>query len=790
MASRIRLAVLALLLAAHSALAADVTILRDTWGTPHVFAADDASAMFGLGYAAAEDRAFQMYYTQRFMQGRLAELIGDRKKETRRETAVDSDRWNRTCNWYAAAQAATHRLSPRTLALLQAYSDGVNHYLTTRQADLHPLFAELGLEPEPWTPADCMVSWWAVAQFFGTDGTRELIAWRNQQQEREGADRGRAAARIVDDSAAAVQRHHVSDAWLADVAEFLREHGHNAPPPAELNPEPSPKFSHAWAVGGKLTTTGSAVLVSDPQTPVRNPSLFYEFHIDGETINARGIGVAGSPLILIGFNERVAWGATALGADQADLFRLVTDAEHPGQYRVDDQWLPIDARTETIHVRGEADQTPRKLDIRTTRFGPIVNDFAFTNEGDPLVALNRIPLTDQGPDTVEAAFAMMRAGDIAAFHRALAGWRFPSANFVFADREGRVGYSVAGAIPLRSPHADATGNSAADGSSHRFDWQAFVPHDLLPHVLDPREGYVLSANHRPIGSFYLAALGLSTGSAGDTVRSWRLRERLTAKNRFAPADVLDIHHDAVNPARRDLVRLGLHLRDKLKQPFSGEAMLAMEQLEPWLREGAKSDLTTPGAGAALAMQMNLYFRVNATDLALQFGGGETGLTLFLKTMTRRIADQPDAALDAETLRFIDATLAAAWRSAAEQFGNDPAQWNRRMLEQVAAANMGYYESLHGFGSLAAPHDLPMPALTMPDAGTIVSQRAQCYTQFVPLHDVDGAMTILPPGVSEHPDAPSRRATYNLWQRGQLHPAPLSRNAVEKLKTSEQHLSPP
>ena len=106
--------------------------------------------------------------------------------------------------------------------------------------------------------------------------------------------------------------------------------GNGARAQRRAGPEtPDPKFSHAWVIGGKQTTTGASVLVSDPQTPVWNPSMLYEFHAQGATFNARGMGVAGSPVILIGFNQHVAWGMTALGADQADLFILKTDPDHP-----------------------------------------------------------------------------------------------------------------------------------------------------------------------------------------------------------------------------------------------------------------------------------------------------------------------------------------------------------------------------------------------------------------------------------------------------------------------------
>ena len=191
----------------------------------------------------------------------------------------------------------------------------------------------------------------------------------------------------LDDAAAVVQRGDVSDAWLQRVEKFATAHGLGAGSVGGAGP----KFSHAWVVGGSRTTTGAAVLVSDPQPPVRNPSLWMEFHLSGQTFNARGVGVPGSPGLLIGFNRHVAWGLTAMGADQADLFRLQTDPQHPNEYRWNGQWRKMDVRTERIKVKRGADI---ELTVRKTHLGPVVSEFCFRQPGDPEVTLKRIPLND------------------------------------------------------------------------------------------------------------------------------------------------------------------------------------------------------------------------------------------------------------------------------------------------------------------------------------------------------------------------------------------------------------
>jgi penicillin amidase len=747
-----------------------VELLRDTWGVPHVFADSDEGAMYGLGYACAEDRGFQMHYALRMLQGRLAEVLGERPSVARpRETTLDHDRKMRTFGFYRAAREVAEKLDPDSRALLAAYSAGVNDAFAAHRDRLHPLFGQLGLDPEPWTPADCIASWWHLGQFFAGDGTRELLHYRNILA---GRDRRFDPTPLwADDRAAVVGRGDVTDEWVARVNAFAREHGVAVEPPPAAE---GPKFSHAWVVGGRRTSTGAAVLVSDPQTPVRNPSIWYEFHVRGRTFNARGVGVPGSPGLLIGWNENVAWGATALGADQADLFRLRTDAQHPDQYFFDDHWRDMEVSREVIRVKGAA---PVEQVVRGTHLGPVVTAFAFAAPGDPEVALRRVPVCQADRETIQAAIAMMRAAGVREFESAAAKWQFPSVNLIAGDRQGNVGYWLAAAVPVRSSLDGQRGAAAVDGTSSRWEWQGFVPADLLPHVVNPARGWVASANHRAVGSFYPLSLGLSTGSMGHTTRSRRLYERLAAKERFTPQDVLDVHYDAVNPARRDIVRIALHARDTGRE-LSADAHKALEHLWPWLTRGATSNLDDPAA--ALAGEISTFFRFVNTPLAARYGGGESGLCRFLDDVSRRLSKDARAGLADDEVDYVDTALAGAWASASRKFGDDPAAWSRHAREQLSRQPMGYFDSLDGFGSLDPRHDLALPPLDCIDGGTIRSQAAQSYTQFVPLHDVDAALSLLPPGQSERPDDPSRTGATDLWARGRLHPAPLSREAVERI----------
>jgi penicillin G amidase len=750
--------------------------IGDTWGIPHLFSDTDEGAFYGLGYATAEERGFQMTYGLRIIQGRLAEIVGERPRGNRRETAVDNDRKMRVMGWARAAARTAANLDQGTRRLIGAYCEGVNDSFAAQEKEgrLHPLFKKLEVTPEPWTPADCLLSWWHLAQFFATDGTRDLMSWRNRVHPPPGRPQfPRDNSRWLDDATAVVQRGDVGEDWLRRVKRFQERVSAGGAGEAATD---APKFSHAWVVGGGKTTTGAAVLVSDPQTPVRNPSLWMEFHLSGRTFNVRGVGVPGSPGLLIGFNRGVAWGLTALGADQGDLFRLETDAQHPDEYRWDGRWRKMNVRTEKIKVKGGDDV---ELVVRETHLGPVASAFCFRQPGEPEVALKRIPLCEPNRDTIQSVLAMMRAGNARDFAKALEGWRFPSANCVYGDAGGHIGYSVLGAIPVRSKLADdPNGSVAAAGTGDALDWQGFVPQALLPQVTDPGAGLLFSANHRPVGSFYPIPLGLGTGSMGDTIRSWRLRERLGQKKTFTPLEVLDVHFDTVNPARREMVRLGLHLRDTHQGNLSENATKALAALEGWLHAGASSDLQVNGA--ELATRISTFFRFVATPLALKYGGGESGLVRFLKDAAQRMAADAGAVFDEEECGFINRVLSDAWNEETDSRDLNARQKIESRPSPGRLPKLGWFDSLDGFGSLGKEGDLDPADISCLDGQTVHSQAAQSYTQWVPLDGVDSAQTICPMGQSDRPDSPYRTSTRELWGKGKLHAAPLTRKAVERI----------
>jgi acyl-homoserine lactone acylase PvdQ len=257
-----------------------------------------------------------------------------------------------------------------------------------------------------------------------------------------------------------------------------------------------------------------------------------------------------------------------------------------------------------------------------------------------------------------------------------------------------------------------------------------------------------------------------------------------AKESFTPEDVLDIHYDTVAPIKRNLVKLGYHLRDIQQYPLEEETLLALDYLEGWRAAGSRSEMQI--RGTEILNLMPMAFRQNFAAATI-YGGGASGLCDMLQTIDARIAKNPNAMLTEEEAEYVNLILRAAWRYGKANYGDDPAQWNEKARTALLETRLPYMSTLDGFGSLDEQKDITYPALTCIDGGTILSQRAQSYTQYVPMDDPDSAMALLPVGTSERPDSPYRLAGYELWEKAHLRRAPLSRPKVEEIAVSRMVL---
>ena len=746
-----------------------VLVQRDPSGVAHVFASTDAGALYGLGWATARDRLFQMTQSRLAAQGRIAEFFGAGLANA----YVTHDRAARLQGWYRHAVKVASLLDSETLDLLQAYSDGVNAFMNKKNKTIHAAFSSLALPLDPWTPEDCIAVWLRFGRHFGGDGSEEVARLRQWETLLATMTFNEAYNEMLgdvvcDEPAAVVQEAEVPLAVRQSMQAYATQNG-LAGSGICPTPLPSPKFSQAWAVAGARTTTGKALLVSEPRGEVFKPNKFYEWSLEGETLSVRGIGVAGSPIVLAGSTPAVAWGPTALGLDQADLFSITADpAGHPGQYLIDGLWVDYAVEElETIHVRGAADVFAT---YRETVWGPIVTPILPGVLPGEVFAVHRTPFVDPKRDAARGFFRMARAADVDEFLDAVADWNWPSINVVCADAGGRIAYTIAGDVPVHRPNLTLPGMLPQDGSTLASSWIGRLPWGLQPHVIDPPGGALFSANHMPVGAWYPIPLRLGTGAAGDTFRSRRLRERLTGLPALATPDEVEAPRlDLVNPARRDLATLGLWLRDQQSShALSPEALAALGELEPWLLAGATMDDTH--RGVAVAWFMDLLFRESETgpELIDFFGGGTSGLNLFLKTALAGIQAVPAVPLSPEAAAYVDRILVGAWDNTAPL--GDPTGWLGWYRANVLTFDVVPFKTLEGFQGPGIP--LSVGPVLGGDPQTLHAPIEQGYTQVVSPGSAELARTLLPPGLSELTGKLEQNLV-SLWEHGDLKDAPLT-----------------
>lgn len=783
-----------------------IDLYWDAYGVPHVFAQSDAGAYYGAGYACARLRLFQMSWHRLMYQGRLAEFFGpgtwtNPNNGVVKDIFTEWDRKVRLLGWKRYAEATARNLqlaaagSPEReiFDLLSAYCDGVNAYLLN-PTTTHSLFQDYQIPLTPWTPADCIGIWTRLGSFFSPDGLGEAAKRKTyEDMVAQGATREEILEAIVgavvcDDSAPVVQQADVPAGIQAAMAAYATNFGlfseTNCPGGAG-----TPAFSEAFAVHGSRSQSGKAMLVGEPRVTVHMPNDFLEWHMKGATFEVRGIGLPGSPNLLIGSTTHHAWSLTALGMDQADLYQLETDAAHPDQYRLDGQWLPWDVdQTETLLIENKKtgqSWPPENVRYRECHWGPVVTEITPQNQGKEY-ARKALPFANPFHHTSIGILAMFRATDLRQFVSGLSQWSFPSANVIFAGEGGDIGYWANGHLPMRQPSQPLAGFMAQDGSLSANDWIEILPHHLLPWVVNPAQGFVHSGNHMTIGSWY--PIPHRPGPGGESGRSRRLRELLEALPAVAdPAQIRRIHTDAVAIGPRDTTLLGVWIRDQQPAtPLSQKALDALQHLELWQQAGATMD--NQHYATALAHHLRMYFRLDSVGAQMldQYGGGESGFNFWAKDAFGRIGQ--GLGLTQDDVDYVQYLLEDGWDRLESSLApdgiavNDHQQWQAWYTQNLQTPDLATWTTLGIPDELALQMPWTAPTLISVHGGTILHQTGQSYSMSLEPGVLDSALSVLPTGQSEgENDFPQHQFDQvPIWQAGALRPSPTSLSGIQAL----------
>jgi penicillin amidase len=521
-----------------------VTVIRDKRGIPHIYASNTHDLFMAQGYVHAQDRFWQMEFWRRIGAGRLSEIFG--------ESQVETDRFLRTMGIVPAAERTWEAVDDETRSTLEAYAEGVNAYIDQNKDDLPMEFKVLGLTgvkftPEPWKPLDTIT--WSTMMAFDLGGNYKHELRRAQLMDRYG------------------------EAWMHELMDIPYDEHHPSIVPTDvawdkLGLETTVASlpgglmlgsgdgvgSNNWVVAGEHTETGMPLLANDPHLSIQMPAIWYENGLHCQPAGPDcpydivGFSFASVPGVIIGHNQRIAWGVTNTGPDVQDLYVERINPDNPNQYEVNGQWRDMDIHQEEIKVAGKDE--PVIITVRSTRHGPIINDVAFGPGSDwaygwqPLalqwtaIGTNRLP---------QSILTIDRATDWDSFREGLQYWDAPAQNFVYADMDGNIGYQMPGLIPIR---AQGDGGMPVPGWNDDYAWTGFIPFDELPRSFNPEQGYLITANNRVIGPDYPYFISKEWAPG---YRAQRIEELITSKDKLGVADFQKIHGDNANLLARAII---------------------------------------------------------------------------------------------------------------------------------------------------------------------------------------------------------------------------------------------
>jgi penicillin amidase len=562
-------------------LQAPVSVVRDARGVPHIRAVTIEDLIFAQGYVTAQDRLWQMDLSRRLAGGELSEIFGER--------TLELDIENRTLGLHRVAERTLAEMDDETRRLFAAYARGVNAFIDSHAERLPIEFVILRYRPRTWSETDSIRVGLNMAKMLSTSWPEDLM-------------RERVCAKVAPDLCADL----FPDRTPLDrpVAEPVR--------PTRTGPDPTrtsldtelreidPAFrallsrlanssrgigSNNWVVSGAHTQSGKPLLANDPHLGHGVPSVWYMAHLKAPGVNATGVTFPGLPSVIIGHNERIAWGVTNTGPDVQDLYVEKFDPGNPRQYLHNGNWVEAEIHSEVIKVRGKPDYP---LAVKVTRHGPIIS------------SANRRELALQWTLLKPRAFklpfwSLNRVGNWEEFVAALRGFAVPMQNFVYADADGNIGYYAPGWIPIRK---SGDGTIPVDGSTDKYDWIGLAPFEDLPHSYNPPRGLIVTANGRVVPDGYPY---LITRMWAEPYRTARIFQLLETGDRFTVEEMLKAQSDIFAMHDKWLAQRIVAAAEK-HPPRSSESQFAVETLKAWNGEArwvSPAPLITSAAERAL-----------------------------------------------------------------------------------------------------------------------------------------------------------------------------------------------
>ncbi|MFZ0295798.1 MAG: penicillin acylase family protein, partial [Candidatus Sulfotelmatobacter sp.] len=514
-------------------LSSPVKVTRNAQGVPAIEAANLEDLFFAQGYVTAQDRLWQMDVMRRFGSGELSEILG--------EDTLKIDREQRILGLRAAAKKSLRMASPRDRSYFDAYARGVNAFIAAHSDALPVEFRILKYRPKPWQAEDSIVI------------ANQMVKDLNFYTFEDALEREKILAKLGPELTADL---YVNKSWHDRPPTLMREdvddqknqpdsgdkddddeEDDSGPDNAvtklrnglELWAQQTPEAangSNDWVVSGAHTVTGKPLLSNDMHLGHQMPNLWYEAHLKSGSLDVAGVTLPGMPYVIVGHNQRIAWGFTNVGPTVADAFIETFNSE--GAYQTPKGWELPEHRQEVIHVKAKPDVT---IDVKITRHGPIISDII---PGESRQVALRWTLYD---GLRMPFFDVDTAQNWQDFRKAFSQLDAPGQNVVYADVDGNIGYQTTGHIPIR---ASGDGSLPVSGADDAHEWTSYIPFDKLPSIYNPPSGVIATANGRITPDGYPYSISAAWEAPWRTARIYHVLE---SGRKFGPSDMLALQND-------------------------------------------------------------------------------------------------------------------------------------------------------------------------------------------------------------------------------------------------------
>jgi penicillin amidase len=780
-----------------SGLTADVNLIRDEWGVPHIYASNTPDLFFGQGYVHAQDRFWQMEFWRHVGEGRISEISGS--------ATIDSDRFIRTMGWHRMAQNTVDYYKandPDYYALLEAYAAGVNAYIEANRDNISLNQTILGLvnepwEIEPWTPLNT-VSWGVVmaddlSGNWGSEIRRaQLIEALGEATVTQLLPFYPYDTRPVMVPTSAMEQSNLiqnTQYALRPDIDWSNVNLNTIPDLPDNITMGRGAFvgSNNWVVSGEYTDTGMPLLANDPHLGIQLPSIWYEVGLHSPDFQVVGFSFAGVPGVIIGHNENIAWGVTNVGPDVQDLFIEKINPDNPNQYEFMGEWRDMEVIEEVIKVNGGEDVP---LTVKITHHGPIINDISSAaREGEDVLAMQ---WTAKEPSRVlQSVILLNQAQNYDGFREALRFWDVPAQNFVYADTAGNIAYQTPGLIPIRK---NGNGLTPVPGWTGEYEWEGWIPYDELPHLLNPDQGFIVTANHAVVDQDYpyLISLDWANGDRGQRITDM-ISETIAQNGQITAEDFGRIQFDSKSLLAESFAPAFIGLSSS-----NPDVQGAIERLRGW--EGYQERRDSVPAAIFEIFYMNLVRRTLADDVGEE-NVSRTHSTIFFHALASQTQSgwwDDITTTPTETRNdIILLALADTVNWFKENVGDDSDDWTWGNIHTatfvsnpLGASGVAPIENIVNRG--------PFPA---DGGGNLVNAMAWSWNDparinwhpsmrmIIDMQDFDASQTIHPTGQSGHPYHKHYDDMIQLYLNGEFHPMWFSENAVREAGTDTLLLQP-